>query len=227
MLNDLSAISPVFGNWIFLGRTKGTPLAGLSEADVAALIAQGVSREDDGTPFLQAGYRFGASNGLKNTGRGIRLSIHVSNTLADNFFINTVHLMTEPLNEENWSVIDSRVLKPAMLAIARTWGATWCGTAPWGIGEFEPRRSRPWFGLEWMTYLSPRFAPMVTPPRSAIVERLASGGLLMMATEERFETKNPSHLSAARDIEAALAPINALPWPPDANDNETNQERPS
>lgn len=224
MLNDLSAISRVFANWIFLGRTKGTPLAELTEDDVAALIADGVSREDDGTPFPQAGYWFGASNGLKGSGRGIRLLIQAGNTLAANYRINTVHLLTEPLNEKNWSIIDLRVLKPAMLAIACAWDATWCGTVPFGIGLLDTPHPRPWFGLEWMTYLSPRFAPMVTPPRSAIVERLTGGGLLMVATEERFETNNPSHLSAARDIEAALAPINALPWPPDRTTDSTSVE---
>jgi hypothetical protein len=154
---------------------------------------------------------------LKGTGRGIKLRVHAGNTLAANYRINTAHLMTEPLNEKNESIIDVRVLKPALLALASAWDATWCGTAPWGLDDLETPHVRPWFGLEWMTYLSPRFAAMVTPPRSAIVERLAGGALLMIATPERFETSNPTHLSVAKDIEAALAPINAMPWPPDAN----------
>jgi hypothetical protein len=69
--------------------------------------------------------------------------------------------------------------------------------------------------LEWVTYLAPRFAPLVTPPASAIVEYLPDGGLLMIATEERFSIDNPAHIAVARDIEAALAPVKALPWPID------------
>jgi hypothetical protein len=161
---------------------------------------------------------FGASNGLKGTGRGIKLRVHAGNILAANYRINTAHLTTEPLNEANSSLINFRVLKAAMLALVSAWDATWCGTAPWGISEFETRHARPWFGLEWMTYLSPKFAPMVTPPRSVIVDKPPGGGLLMIATQEIFQVTNPTHLSAARDIEAALAPINALPWPPDADD---------
>jgi hypothetical protein len=38
----------------------------------------------------------------------------------------------------------------------------------------------------------------------------------MAATNETFITANPQHLAVARDIEAALAPVNALPWPLDA-----------
>jgi len=70
--------------------------------------------------------------------------------------------------------------------------------------------------MAWMSYLSARFAPLVVPPRSAIVEHPQGGGLLMIATEERFDVANPAHLGVAREIEAALAPVNALPWPPDA-----------
>ena len=67
-----------------------------------------------------------------------------------------------------------------------------------------------------MCYVSPRFAPLITPPPSAINERTAQGGLLMSATEETFRVDNPAHLAVAHDILQALAPFEALPWPPDA-----------
>jgi hypothetical protein len=54
------------------------------------------------------------------------------------------------------------------------------------------------------------------PPKTAIVEYRPNGGLLMAATDETFITANPRHLAVAHDIEAAIAPLNALPWPPDA-----------
>ncbi len=38
----------------------------------------------------------------------------------------------------------------------------------------------------------------------------------MTATRDRFDVDNPTHLAVAREIEAAMAPVNALPWPPDA-----------
>ena len=42
-----------------------------------------------------------------------------------------------------------------------------------------------------MSYAAPRFAPVITPPPSAIVERTAQGGLLMAATEETFSVITP------------------------------------
>jgi hypothetical protein len=218
MLDGLSAIDPVFGKWTFLGPSKGTPLAPLGRDALIELIADGISREDDGTPYLEGGYMFGASNGLKRTGRGIKVRVNAGSTLSANYLINSAHLMTEPLDDRNASFINANVFKAALLTLASAWNATWCGASPSGISAFEaqPLPPRPRFGLEWMTYISPRFAPMVTPPHSAVVEKVPGGGLLMMATEERFEATNPAHLAIARDIEAALAPINALPWPPDA-----------
>jgi len=70
--------------------------------------------------------------------------------------------------------------------------------------------------IGWMSYAAPRFAPLITPPPSAIAERTAQGGLLLSATQETFRVDNPAHLAAAQDILKALAPFEALPWPPDA-----------
>jgi hypothetical protein len=106
-----------------------------------------------------------------------------------------------------------------MLAIVTAWDVTWAGIYPAEmIDLWTPAhiKKRPTFKLTWVTYLSSRFAPMVTPPASAIVEHTAQGGIILAATEDRFDVANPVHLAAAREIEAAIAPVNALPWPPDA-----------
>lgn len=217
MLEALSTIDPVFNNWFFLGRERGTLLASLDHNDIAKLISEAIIREDDGTPFVQAGYMFGAANGLTRHPRFIHLGVHAGMYISADYYINTVDLDTEPLSAENADLISVRVMKPAMLAIAAAWDATWCGLRLGDLLKFnvKPKPWRPHFGLAWMTYLSPRFAPMIAPPPSAITEKLPGGGLLMIATEERFSVENPAHLAVARGIEAALAPVNALPWPPD------------
>lgn len=214
MLDALSEIDPVFGNWYCASRMKMVRAASLNRETLTALIAKGVSREDDGTAFAENGYWFGAFNDTRKNPRAIEISIHAGCATSG----NRVSLKTMPLNAENASFIDVRVLKPVMLAIVSAWDATWCAAYPWSLLDLRSKRDapRPWFSLAWMTYIPPRFAPMVTPPRSAISERLPNGGLLMIATEERFETENPAHLTVARDIEASLAPLNALPQPSDA-----------
>jgi hypothetical protein len=67
-----------------------------------------------------------------------------------------------------------------------------------------------------MTYVSPRFAPLIRPFQDIKAETVAGGGLLMVATRDRFDVINPEHMAAARAIDTAMVPLNALPWPPDA-----------
>jgi hypothetical protein len=218
MLDALSAIDPVFGNWLCSSEMKLVPRASLSQDGLAAFIEKGVDRaEVTRRPTPQYGYWFGAVTSRKKNPRSIDVSVHAGQELSANFFINTTSIRTAPLDEQNASFINLRVFKPALLALASAWDVTWCGAYPWSLLRLKttPVPPRPRFGLAWMTYISPRFAPMITPPRSAISEWLPNGALLLIATEERFETENPAHLAVARDIEAALAPVNALPWPPD------------
>jgi hypothetical protein len=217
-LDALSQIDPAFSNWYFLGRRKGTLMAPLSRDDVVKLIATGVSCADDGDPTPINGYGFGAANGLKRTVNSLDIRINAGSAAIANFFINSAIITTAPFQTEYAPFINARIMKAALLVLVAEWKPTWCGVRSSDLFDIEttPVPPRPHFGLAWMTYLSKRFAPMVTPPSSALVERPSDGGLLMIATLERFSAANPQHLAVARDIEAALAPVNALPWPPDA-----------
>ena len=49
---------------------------------------------------------------------------------------------------------------------------------------------------------------------------------MMIATEDTFDAANPAHLAVARDIEESLAPLNALPWPPDEALSASKGRRP-
>jgi hypothetical protein len=219
MLEAIAAIDPVFSSWKFAGRTRFWPMPKGPGAELAHLIEDCVSRDDYGGADPINGFRFGA--GTRNrTKTVLNISIHAGCYAPGMLsFVNTAELRTSPLNEENAALITLPVFKPALLAIATAWDATWCSAIPWEIIPLWTPvtvTGRPTFRMAWISYLSARFAPMVTPPASAIVERPPGGGLVMIATEDRFDVANPQHLAVAREIEAALAPVNALPWPPDA-----------
>jgi hypothetical protein len=218
MLEALSAIGLEFRGWEFAGRTQFWPMPESPGNELIKLIEDCISRDDYGEPEPIYGYSFGAAT---RVGSNTALSIQVrpgSYVLSAPYLINTAELRTKPLNEENAPLITLPVFKPALLAIAAAWDATWCAAYPWDIIPLWSKSGpgQPHFRMAWITYLSARFASMVTPPVSAIVERPPGGGLVMIATEERFDIANPEHMARAREIEAALAPVNALPWPPDA-----------
>lgn len=90
-----------------------------------------------------------------------------------------------------------------------------CSAYPAELMNYWRRSVAPHYRLGWISYVGPRFAPLITPPATAIVERQSDGGLLMAATDETFVTSNPAHLAVANDILAAVAPLNALPWAPE------------
>ena len=70
-----------------------------------------------------------------------------------------------------------------------------------------------YFPPVWIQYLNPWLARKITPLSTAPSEHLPNGGLLMTATTETFDVDNPAHLKSAQDMAAAMAPLNALPWP--------------
>ena len=240
LLNRLAAISPKFSGWNFVGRKPppqgrqqgrmDTPAErywrgsytiaadDLSDATLIRLVEAGIHRDDDGVPDPELGYRFSAFARSRRDPDGMSLRIHAGCWTSAPFYTNTVHIETRPPCDKNQAWLTLSVLKAAMLAVATTWDATWASVYPDDLGElWTPAyiKRRPTFQMAWITYLSPRFAQMITPPNSAIVEYTPRGGIVMTASRQRFDVTNPTHMAVAREIEAALAPINALPWPPD------------
>jgi hypothetical protein len=218
MLHTLNVVSPAFNGWKFIGTDRFWPLPPSPGNELTRLIADGVATADDGDPTPIYGYHFGAS-ARSDPKAVITVLVHAGSYPPDPpYFANTAELQTQPLNEHNAALVTLPIFKAALIAIAEAWDATWCGAYPADIIPLWPDRialGRPTFKMAWITYLSPRFAPMVTPPHSAIVEYTPQGGILMTATKERFDVTNPVHLAVAREIEAALAPVNTLSWPPD------------
>jgi hypothetical protein len=114
--------------------------------------------------------------------------------------------------EPDPALITFALWRAILLILVETWEATWAEASPEGIQS-------EWRGIPvrcaWMNYVSPRFAPLITPPPGAIVEYRPNGGLFLAATDELFQLGNPAHLARAREIEAALQPLNQLPYPID------------
>ena len=241
LLNRLAMISPSFTDWSFVSRVpvptsrnydgprgvadflreqyQTIALDNLSADGLAELIKAGVCRDDNDAPVPASGYFFGAFTGSGRDTPCISLNVHAGNIYRGNYYLNSAQIETPPLDTGNRLTDALPTLTATMLALARSWDATWAAVCPKDLMALWPSPSdkkQPSFNMAWVTYLSQRFAPVVTPPRSAIVEYTREGGLVMTATRDRFDVTNPAHLAAAREIEAAMAPVNALPWPPDA-----------
>jgi hypothetical protein len=217
----LADIDESLKSW-WVGRRKDVsliPSSSLNIDEFTALIEDGANLSEVGNePMPEFGYRYSGFTRQNRDPRLVILRAHVGSNVGADTFANSIELETAPLGPANESIINFRVFKAALLALARVWNASWCDAAPLGLFNLLPQdktRRLPRIRGGWLTYLAAPFASNITPPRSAAVERFPDGSLLMIATTETFRIDNPAHVAIARDIDAALAPLNALPWPPD------------
>jgi hypothetical protein len=214
LIDRLGTIDPVFGNWLWVAKGEGVAFEEV-RARLPGAIAAKIARADDGDPTPIYGYRFSVINSEEISPRSISVRVHAGSWDDAPYCVNNAVVQT------SWGVIPDPAIvtypisKAAILALAASFGANWCSACPGELEEFW-RAVPPYYRLGWISYVGPRFAHLITPPSRAIVERQPNGGLLMAATDDTFSVSNPAHLAAARDILASVAPLNALPWPPDA-----------
>jgi Immunity protein 52 len=206
-------INPVLAHWYdWPSGTRAVPLD-LALQSLTGRIADAVPRDDDGTPFRRGGYHFWFlnHNTTKEDSRSFALRIRAGSEVYDSF----ITLGSNDLGPPDPDVVTYKVFKAALLAISECFEATYCDAFPSDLMDLWPDGGRQMHALRlaWISYVSPRFAPLVTPPPTALVEYRPDGGLLMAATDETFRTANPKHLAVAQDILAAAAPLNANPWP--------------
>jgi hypothetical protein len=216
LLSRLSGIDPMFGHWIWMGLGVKEPIAFDEIRNrLPAAIEATVSRADDGDPTPIYGYGFGVINSRKRQPRSISVVARAGAwNVADNI-INSAEVSTPWRGAADPAILTFQIFKAAVLALAESFGATWCSAYPADIHRFWRHSVPPHYRLAWISYVGPRFAPLIAPPATALIECQPDGGLLMAATEETFVTSNPAHLAVANDILAAVAPLNALPWPPE------------
>jgi len=223
-LGLLGNIHPVLSDWYFLRQKSGErlqdieveeiPIGGLDRGRVAGLIAEQIHRTD-GDAVPQNGYFFVVANKPERGPRMVSLMFRCAATFFADFPSNSVRLSTDDSALQDADIFSPETFRRAVLAIAAAWEPSWCEVGSNETRDLSPsiqETGTPKVRLAWMTYLTPRFARLVTPPKSAIVDRTPEGGLLMIATADRFNVANPQHMKVAREIEAALAPVNALPW---------------
>ena len=208
MFSALSEIHPVFHGWQFYDEENERWIPFFDPLEISELtswVIDGITRFDDGRISPKQGYTFAASTAGQSHGARVIIRAGAFGKMPiPNRVSMTIHH-----SDKADPLISYRTVKAIMLAVAEVWDVDWSWSAPfrfptdYGDG---PKRS---FHAAWVTYLSAPFAKNILPPRSAVIERQANGGLLLAATKENFDTANPAHVAATEDILACLAP--ALP----------------
>ncbi|QXX74319.1 Imm52 family immunity protein [Methylovirgula sp. HY1] len=216
LIARLQAVDPIFAHWYVWVPYKPALPIGMQAAPLAEKIAANVATDDSDEPEPRLGYQLFAHN-TEIKKRGPRnFEVHMNAGSFGPWLSNMIGIGTDYGVVPDPDVVAYRIFRGALLALAETFEATIGSAYPTSLIDLWPkenRRAQLTLKLAWITYVAPRFVPLITPPASAIVERRPDGGLLMAATDETFVTTNPAHVAVAREIEAAVAPFNALPYP--------------
>ncbi|MGO8848025.1 MAG: Imm52 family immunity protein [Methylocella sp.] len=173
-------------------------------------VSADLARDDWGKPEPINGYWFSAFTRGQPSNRSFSLRVHAGSTYPMPFpneitFSTGFDFVPDP------AVTTYKIFRPTLLAMVDAWDPVCAMSCPDPLLTQAP--SNTYFHQTWIQYLCPWLASLVTPPHApVIVERLPNGGLLMSATRETFDIENPAHMAAARDIAAAIAPLNDLPW---------------
>jgi len=211
LVDCLEAIDPRFSDWTWLGANRTPiPFASVRPA-LANEIENAVVKGDFGEPLPVYGYHACV---LANMETPCSVSAAISGgspLITDIGYANTGDIHTPWRSVPDPTIVAYPIWKAALLALSECFDVAFCNAYPSDLREHWGEGQK--FRLGWMVYVAPRFAALVTPPATTIVEYRPNGGLFMAATDETFITANPQHLAAAREIERAIAPLNRLPWP--------------
>jgi len=210
MMDAFAQIDPVFARWTCgAKRRKNFEMV---RDRYASEIAAGIELDDWGEPTPVCGYWFGAITRDTPRNRSFAVLCNAGATLKSafpNHLSFSTSFLADP--QPDADVISYRVFRPALLAIVDAWDPV--RTGAYSQQLIQLNESASCFPAAWIQYLCPWLAEKITPPPTVLSERLPNGGLLMTATTETFDVDNPAHLKAAQDMAAAMAPLNALPWP--------------
>lgn len=216
LIARLQTIDLAFTGWMHRDeRLARVPFDPRLDAQVARVLA-GTDRHVTGRLAPEAGSRLGNLTDPDQPSR--YLDVDMCAGAYGPYSNNYVGAGTNSYAVPEPRLVTYRVFRGVLLALAETFEVTqayaWSSDLAklWRRDEGDFRA----VSLAWIVYIAPRFAHLVTPPPAAVVERRPDGGLLMAATNEVFTITNPAHLQAARAMEAALEPFNAVPWTPES-----------
>lgn len=102
------------------------------------------------------------------------------------------------------AIVSFPIFKASLLVLLAIWPAPWANVkySIWGQDPptlpGEPPFPYSGYQMPWMAYLCAERAARISPPADILTERTPDGGLLMIATEERFDPTNRKHMSHSR-----------------------------
>jgi hypothetical protein len=202
MIDAFKQIDPALRLWIY-GRRNDLDA---HREDFAKFIAKTIERDDWGVVMPNAGYWFDANSpDSQARDRRFVVNCHAGSSIdrpSENKITFSQSTMFQPAPDLH----SYRIFHWALAAIVAAWDPVTVEANCYWLVDRTRKGAFP-FRPAWMRYLCPALARQATPPASAWVEHLPSGGLLLSATQGTFDVDNPRHVAAAEEIAAALTDL--------------------
>ena len=220
-LDSISALSPLFRDWIFLDLFRdpfemteeniGEFLFPLEKvrSQISEIVKRGARKDDFGGHDPRGGYGISVSNSNVSDAERVKFSAHGGALVSWTGPRRDACFDTNSDTEPDPAIVAYPLFKSVLLAIVSSWNVDFAQAFSSDLVRLWERPILAFCDLSWMVYLSAPLAARIVIPTDVVIERTDDGGVLMIAAEDTFDTANPSHVAAARSIVAALEPLNA------------------
>jgi hypothetical protein len=214
-LDALSRIDPLFNGWKILDplAMASLPLA-IARTRISTIVENNIARDDDDQPEPESGYSLVSltSNALPSRVVTFRVETGAVFNGAMSLRFGDVFQPTDPL------IVTYRLFRETLLATSAIWQPLWAyvaaSTDDYWKGPIVPGapviRRTP-FLITWIGYLSPAVTRGFVVEPELRTESTPDGGLLMSATDERFDLANPEHLGRASILAETMIARTGLP----------------
>ncbi len=201
-LDDLISLDECLETWS-VGRRKTAPYRWV-RTDLAALVRDDVMRSESGEEEVNSGYQIAAMS--DDTRQLFALQGNAGGIHPWPSW-NRVFLYTNSGRTPVPEIVTYRLLKAVTLATIAAWEPLFCLV---GSSDLRVRPGDGWYYRAWMTYVPPPHATSLDLLGVPFAERTPDGGLLLSATEDIFDAKNPAHVEGAQIISNAVRPLEAF-----------------
>jgi hypothetical protein len=220
-LDALSHIDQIFENWqVFELRSRSSLSLDAARSRIAQIIENDVTRNDFGKPASVYGYPAVARAGVFKNPRSVTFSVRAGGKHENGTKLEFGEYDVAP----DLAIITYPLFMAALLATNAVWRAPWaCAQAFRSNTVKVPIHDGRGYGLEsapmipsaptfpysifhapWFAYLSAPLAEGLKLPPEIKTEKTVDGGLLMIATEERFDPDIAEHARRARVLAETL-----------------------
>jgi hypothetical protein len=217
-LDSLESVSPLMNNWRVWDRA--TSLLTLAEArgQMAKLVADGVSRDDDKHPYPYSGYWISADGADAQphvAARSVDVMVNAGSAWANHISLNFGGNSMEP----DLALMTYPLFKGTVEVLARTWPCPWVevyaqtpdprplepAILPLNPDRYEPPRPREEYHFPWILYLSAPYAGGLKSSKDLICEPTPGGGVVLSAVTGRLDPADPEHVRRSRRLHAIIA----------------------